>query len=463
MKKQGMEKLHILVVDDEEDIRRRLRYYLESQGFYVETAQDGEEAWKIVQERPIDLVITDLKMPKRDGMELLRLIREEFPDVEVIIVTGHGDMESAVQALRYGALDFFNKPLHLKQLEGALLRSQKFLTTRRENRLLRARNRAQEDVKSVEDIKGKSEAIQKLREWIVKACEYDTTVLITGESGTGKELVARAIHFGSARKKYPFVTVNCSAIPENLVESEFFGHRKGAFTGAYEHKLGFFQTADKGSIFLDEIGDMPLSGQMKLLRVLEEKKIKPIGYRYDIEIDVRIIAATNQDLESLIRQGRFRSDLYFRLNVFPIHVPPLRERKEDIPILVEHFVKDLSLYLRKQIQSIDPKVFKKLMEYSFPGNVRELRNMVERAMILCNGSTLKWEHFQVFMGRNQLISEENHFLESLNLKEHEKYLIKKALEKTNYNRHQAAKLLGISWSTLNRKMQAMGIEKQRSQ
>ncbi|RME74128.1 MAG: sigma-54-dependent Fis family transcriptional regulator [Planctomycetota bacterium] len=444
------------MVDDEEDILKKMDFFLKDLGYSTFLAKNGQEGWELVQTHPIDIVITDLKMPKMGGMELLKLVKEEFPQIEVIIITGHGDVDAAVQALRYGALDFLQKPLKLGQLEASLVRSSKFLHTRRENLALKEVRKMGASSLDSKLIIGRSPAIQEVKQLIQNASKYDTTVLITGESGTGKELVAKAIHYASSRKGGPFVTVNCSAIPESLVESEFFGHRKGSFTGAHENKRGFFQTAHGGTIFLDEIGDMPLNAQMKLLRVLEEKKIKPVGYRYDIEINVRILAATNQNLEELIQKGRFRQDLYFRLNVFPIHLPPLSERKDDIPLLVEHFVQSLGSQIRKRIREIDPKIFEKLKHYSFPGNVRELKNMVERALILSKGDVLTWKDFEASLS-NILhhVPEEPEGPQSLNIREHEEYLIRKALQKTNHNRHQAAKLLGISWSTLDRKMKQL--------
>lgn len=451
MTKNKEDFLSLLLVDDEPDILKKMSFYLKEQGHQVQLACNGQEAWGLLQKKPVDIVITDLRMPEKNGMELLRDVKTEYPETEVIILTGHGDMEAAVEALRYGALDFLNKPVKFGQLEGALLRSKSFLKTRKENLQLKAQYRQSALEKSLEDIKGKSTQIQKVKELIQKASEYDTTVLITGESGTGKELVARAIHYGSQRKEKPFVTVNCSAIPENLVESEFFGHRKGSFTGAHENKTGFFQAAHGGSIFLDEIGDMPLNAQMKLLRVLEEKKIKPIGYRYDISIDVRTIAATNQNLEEMIIKQSFRQDLYYRLNVFPIYVPPLRERVDDIPLIVEYLVDELATTLRKKIDHVEDKVYDHLKKYPFPGNVRELRNMVERALILCSGSSLAWKDFQDRISPITPMIEKDGPT-SLNIREHERHLIKKALEQTSQNRHQAAKLLGISWSTLDRKM-----------
>ncbi|RME03457.1 MAG: sigma-54-dependent Fis family transcriptional regulator [Planctomycetota bacterium] len=453
-----MQPLSVLIVDDEEDILRKMSLFLQEEGCRISTASSAKKALEILQEAKVDIVISDIRMPTMNGLELLSKIKEQYPQTEVILMTGYGNMETVIQALRQGALDFLNKPVKLDQLRAALLRSRRYISTLKENRLLHSRCRQTNPlfVKTLEDIKGKSAAIQKVKDLIRKASEYDdTTILITGESGTGKELVAKAIHFGSSRRDHPFITVNCSAIPENLVESEFFGYRKGAFTGAMENKIGFFEAAHQGSLFLDEIGDMPLNAQMKLLRVLEEKKIKPVGHRFDIPIDVRTIAATNQNLEKMVEKRQFRQDLFYRIDVFRIHLPPLRERREDIPLILDHFVQEFNQTLRKKIQAVHRQVYENLSHYSFPGNIRELRNMVERAMILCPAETLEWRYFQ---DRLQLSrSPSSQPPSSLNVYEHELYLIRKALEQTNYNRYKAAKLLGISWSTLDRKMKQAGI------
>ena len=449
-----MEKLKILIVDDEKSYREQIGDFLELNDYITFKAELPSEAFKILQKNVIDIVLLDLKLPEMDGIEVLKKIKSSYPETEVILMTGHGDMDSVIQAIRQGATDFFTKPFRLIDMQTAIERTTRFIDL--QNRL--------KDIKlnysiisrelkerSGHQMIGNSSAMKSIIELISKVAKTDkTSILITGESGTGKELVARGIHYLSSRKNSYFYDVNCSAVPENLFESEFFGHKKGAFTDARENKQGWFEIAHKGTLFLDEIADMPLTQQMKLLRVLEESKIRRIGSHQEIHIDVRIIAATNQLIEKMVEEKKFRIDLFHRLNSFIIHLPPLRERKEDIPILFEHFIKFYAERMKKPITNIDKNIFLKLSQYNFPGNIRELKNIAERAVILCESNKLKLNQVIISKAKSNEYDLESDDL--LNLDVIEKQAIIKALEKTNYVQLKAAELLNISRHALSRKM-----------
>ncbi|HHE37838.1 MAG TPA: sigma-54-dependent Fis family transcriptional regulator, partial [Candidatus Cloacimonetes bacterium] len=449
-----MEKLKILIIDDEKSYREQIGDFLELNNYITFKAELPSEAFKILQKNIIDIVLLDLKLPEMNGIEVLKKIKESHPETEVILMTGHGDMDSVIQAIKLGATDFFTKPFRLIDMQTAIERTSRYIDL--QNRLKDIKlsysvvSRELKE-KSGHQMIGNSLAMKSIIELISKVAKTDkTSILITGESGTGKELVARGIHYLSSRKNAYFYDVNCSAVPENLFESEFFGHKKGAFTDARENKSGWFEIAHKGTLFLDEIADMPLTQQMKLLRVLEENKIRRIGSHQEIDIDVRVIAATNQQIEKMVEEKKFRIDLFHRLNSFIIHLPPLRERKEDIPILFEHFVRFYAERMKKPIMNIDKNIFIKLSQYKFPGNIRELKNIAERAVILCERNKLKLNEVIISKTKNK-----EDFIDTedlLNLDVIEKQTILKALERTNYVQIKAAELLNISRHALSRKM-----------
>ncbi len=453
-----MEKIKILVVDDERRVREEIAEFLSNNKFEVYKAAAPSEAFKILDAKPIDIMILDIRLPEMDGLEVLKRVKENFPEIEVIMISGHGDMTSVIEAMRYGAADFFPKPFRLMDINLAIQRTTRYITLNQRYKQLEKNfslisNEIQKNA-GVQLI-GKSKEMKHVIAMMTKVANVEnTTVLITGESGTGKELVARGIHFMSSRKKKFFHSVNCSAIPETLFESEFFGHKKGSFTGAIENKAGWFEIANHGSLFLDEIGDMPLSQQAKLLRVLEERSVSRIGSHDKLDVDVRVIAASNMELESMAHKKEFRLDLYHRLSSFVIHLPPLRERREDIPLLLDYFINFYIEKLGKKIDKIDPAIAKELINYPFPGNVRELRNLVERALILSDGGVLKLSDFMISKSPEVLESAEANIPDTqvFDLELSEKRLIKKALEKCNNNKSKAAEMLNISWQSLDRRM-----------
>ncbi len=388
----------LLILDDDQWIRQELEdFFLERDGFIVHSAALPTRAMVLLERHRPDIFILDVKLPEMDGLTLLERVKALYPDMEVIMITGHGDMESAIKALRLGASDYLTKPFRLHEIELAVERTGKYLAMVRKVKLMQSAqemlNRDMEKRMGVQLISA-SPAMQEVLTSMKKvAASKDTSVLILGESGTGKELVARGIHYLSARRQSMFCAVNTSAVTESLFESEFFGHKKGAYTNAMAHRQGWFETAHNGTLFLDEISEMPPSSQVKLLRVLEERRITRVGEQQSFPVDVRIIAASNQNLEELIQAGKFRTDIYYRLNAFTIHIPPLKERREDVPLLVDHYINLFALKLKKPIPNILSRVSSCLEAYEFPGNVRELKNMVERAMILLDGPTLTPDHF----------------------------------------------------------------------
>ncbi|NPA43696.1 MAG: sigma-54-dependent Fis family transcriptional regulator [Chlorobi bacterium] len=383
----------ILVIEDEEVIQRVLKKILEAENYEVDAAYDGVEGIKKIKENDYDVVLCDIKMPKKDGLEVLEEAKKIKPDLPFVMISGHGDLPTAVESMRKGAYDYIEKPPDLNRLLTSLRNAQQMSTLVKEN------TRLKKKISKKYQMIGESEALKKVKDIIEKVAPTDSRVLIMGDNGTGKELVARWIHEKSKRAKKPFVEVNCAAIPSELIESELFGHVKGSFTGAYKDKKGKFELADGGTLFLDEIGDMSLSAQSKVLRALQENKISRVGSDKDIKVDVRIIAATNKDLKEEIKKGNFREDLYHRLAVIVIKVPSLDERKEDIPLLVKHFAKQIA-----EEQNMKPKKFtdaaiKKLQSYSWSGNIRELRNVVERLMIL-GGDEITEEDVINFSAKN---------------------------------------------------------------
>ncbi len=436
----------ILIVDDDQSLREFLEIFFAKEGFRVFTAGDGEEALKLLEKTSVDLVLADIRMPKVDGLKFLKLLRRKGLELPIIMITAYASLDSAVEAKKEGAFDYVSKPFKLDELRALV------------NKALRKREKTSfpKDYEFMGLI-GRSPAMQRVFEMLPRVAAVPSNVLITGESGTGKELVARAIHQLSARKDRPFIVVNCGGIPPNLLESELFGYKTGAFTGATKEKPGLFALAHKGTIFLDEVGELPPELQVKLLRVVQEKSFLPLGATSEVKTDVRIISATNRDLEKEVLEGRFREDLFYRLNVISINLPPLRERREDIPLLVEHFLRKYAQKLGKKIEGISDFALKALMEYDFPGNVRELENIIERSVALETGplilpesltlSHLKSRRFKTSKeGPSFEISlpEGGIDLEAL-LNQIEVSLLKQALERTNGNKTEAAKLLGLNF------------------
>jgi DNA-binding NtrC family response regulator len=382
-------KYRLLIVDDETDSRDALAELADRWGYEVQTASDGTEALRRAIEWHPDVILTDLVMPNMDGLWLLRALRAELPDCPVVLLTGRGTVQTAVQAIKEGAYDFIEKPLEISRLRVVLDRALEKKETMREVQLLRRRLAA---LAPGTDMIGSGPAMQRVFELVKKVAPANASVVVTGESGTGKEVVARAIHSLSQRKEKPFVALNCGAIPPTLIESELFGYERGAFTGADQRRLGNFELAHGGTLFLDEIGELPVEMQGKFLRVLEERKVRRLGGKSEVEVDVRVLCATNRDLKEEIKRGRFREDLYFRLHVFTIQLPALKERREDVPLLVQHFVEKFNGETGKHVQGVTPGAMNVLQGYAWPGNIRELRNTVERAMILTDGDVIDEEH-----------------------------------------------------------------------
>jgi len=439
----------ILAVDDEENILVVLRTLLRRNGYEVETAASGEEALAMVDSFGPDCVITDVRMPKMGGLDLLATLRAKGNDATVIVMSAYGNNDLAIEAMKAGAYDYIQKPFKQDEVVLALRKAEERELLRRENRALREEIRKEH---RFEDILAKSSQMQEVFRTIAKVANYKTTVLVTGESGVGKELVARAIHHRSGRSGRAFIPVNCGAIPENLLESELFGHRKGAFTDAVQDRRGLFEEADGGTLFLDEIGELPLGLQVKLLRVLEDDKIRRLGEARDISVDVRIVAATHRDLLAETKAGRFREDLFYRLNVLPIHVPPLRDRREDIPLLLDHFVSRNNRRLGTNTVGLDSEARRLLYEYTWPGNVRELENTIERAMVLSEGDRIVAADLpeRIREARDpvqmQLASGELSVKKTMRVIE--EVLIRRALQKTKGNRTRAAEILEISHRAL---------------
>ena len=456
------DRLSILILDDEQRVQDEIEEYLIGKSFDVHKASAPSEAFDLLKDHAIDIMILDIKLPEMDGLQVLAKVKEEQPQIEVIMISGHGDMNSVIEAMRLGAADFFPKPFRLLDIDQAISRTTRFIDLQTKLRKVKQQytflsKELQENIGH--QIIGKSNALKEIIRLMDKVAAADpTTILITGASGTGKELVARGIHYMSKRKDDYFHTVNCSAIPDTLFESEFFGHKKGSFTGADQDKMGWFEIANNGTLFLDEIGDMPLGQQAKLLRVLDEKKVRKVGSHKEIKIDVRVIAASNRDLEDLVKKHRFRLDLYHRISSFIIEIPSLRDRKDDIPLLIDHFVKFYVDRLGKSIKYINPAISQNLGKYSFPGNIRELKNIIERAVILCEGEELSWQDFELSMvGKlegEQVPSEKT---TAMDLEEMEKQMIIRALKQTSNNKARAAELLNISWQSLDRRMKKFGL------
>jgi two-component system response regulator AtoC len=448
---------HVLVVDDEENIRLFLLTMLQQKGYAVRTADSAEQALQLLEQAPADFVLTDVKMPGMSGIELCKLLRERYPELVVVVMSAYGSVEQALEAVRVGAYDYVAKPFKQEEVLFALAKAEEHERLLRENRALRA---AAVESQTLE-LLGNSPAIQRVLRLIGKVADYRTTVLIQGESGTGKELVARALHRHSSRRDKPFVAINCGAIPETLMESELFGHKRGAFTDAHTDKPGIFQEAHGGTLFLDEIGELSLPLQVKLLRVLQESVVRPLGSNKDIAVDVRVIAASVRDLAREVAEGRFREDLYYRLNVLQIVVPPLRERVDDISLLIDHFIARNNARLGTHIRGIDPRAKRLLMAYHWPGNVRELENLIERAVVLAESDVLAPEDIPERLHEPQDLLHNVLSSSDLSIKKAsrsiEETLIRRALAQTHGNRTAAARLLEISHRALLYKIKDYGL------
>jgi DNA-binding NtrC family response regulator len=445
----------ILVVDDEQIIRESISYILRKEGYTVVEADNGKTAHEKLQAEPFDLLITDLEMPEMKGIDLLEKVTQMNPQTSVIIITAYGSLETAIAALRAGASDYILKPVEFDELLVKIRRLLEHKKLALENQFLRRELQREFDLTT---LIGKSPPMQRVFDMIQKVSGTDSTVLVTGKSGTGKELVAKAIHFNSKRRDQPFITVNCGAIPETLIESELFGHKRGAFTGAVADKIGYFKAADGGTLFLDEISEMPMQLQVKLLRAIEAKEITPVGMSSSIAIDVRFIAATNRDLQKEVAAGRFREDLFYRLNVVDIKLPSLVERKEDIPILVEHFVTKFRQEMRKDIQGVDSTARQLLMQHEWKGEIRELENIIERAVIFCNGKYITANDLPEFFrtGASMDVTEGYASLEAA-MNNLERQYILTELRKHNFNKETTAQALKISLPTLYRRIKDLGI------
>lgn len=446
-------KFNILIIDDEKNIREGLGAALEMDGYTVFLAADGKQGLEILERGDIDLVITDLKMPEVSGEEILAKVTGETPGIPVIVLTGHGTIDSAVDAMRKGAYDFLTKPVNLDRLSLLVKRA----LERREISLQNSVYRKEIEGKTTfENMIGKSHEIQKVFDLVKKVAPSKASVLITGESGVGKEMIANALHNLSPRKDKPFIKVHCAALSDSLLESELFGHEKGAFTGAIAMKRGRFELAHEGTIFLDEIGEISQNVQVKLLRVIQERKFERVGGEETLDVDVRIIAATNRNLEEEIKKGNFREDLYYRLNVVNINVPPLRERKDDIPIMVNNFIRKFSKENNKNITTVDTKAKNALYSYDWPGNIRELRNCIEGAVVIAEGSTLRLEDLPPAVRKSQ----ENSSISipaGTDMDTAEKIIIRETLLFCHGNKSKTAQVLGIGRKTLHRKLMEMNL------
>jgi two-component system response regulator PilR (NtrC family) len=446
----------ILVVDDEEIIRDSISYILESEGYEVDKAENGKIAYEKIKEKHFDLVITDIEMPAMKGTELLEKIKTLDPQTAVIIITAFGSLDTAISALRNGASDYILKPVEFDELLIKVKRLFEIKDLLIENKVLREEINRKYDF---DNIVGKSPAIKKVFDMILAVAETDSTVLISGNSGTGKELVARAIHYRSKRKNKPFIAVNCGAISENLIESELFGHKKGAFTGAISDKEGFIKAADGGTLFLDEISEMPPQLQVKLLRAIQEKEYTPVGTTQSLPVNVRFVATTNRNLEEEVKAGRFREDLYYRLNVVEIHLPSLKEREEDIPLLADHFLNKYRKELNKNIKGIDNDAMRALLAHEWRGEVRELENVIERAVIFCRGEYISVDDLpQSFIPDREAYT--TNFSGSLDdsVRKFERDFILRVLESNNFNKEKTADILKVGLSTLYRKLKELDIK-----
>lgn len=443
----------ILIVDDKKSQRDMLAGHLEKEGYTVATAESGFEAIELCENRYFEVALIDLKMPGMDGIELLQKLKEMNPEIQAIMITAHGSIETAVEAMKLGAYHYVNKPINLDELKLNIRKALENYHLLAENKYLK--ETLEEKYKDVQII-GESKAIKEVLSTVSRVAKSKSTVLIRGESGTGKELVARAVHALSDRRESRFVPVSCAALPETLLESELFGHEKGAFTGAIKRREGRFELADEGTLFLDEIGDIPLETQVKILRATEFQEFERLGGKETLKVDVRIISATNQDLEKKINEGTFREDLYYRLNVISIFIPPLRERKEDLMLLIDHFIKKANQKCGKSIKGMTTEVNDIILDYDWPGNVRELENVIERGVVLSRTDVIDKSDLPYFglIKPKETIPSPN-----LTLKDMERNHILNTLRMTDWNLGKTAEILGIHRNTLRLKMKEYGIEK----
>jgi DNA-binding NtrC family response regulator len=447
-------KKRILVVEDEEKLRRVIELQLVSAGFEVDKAGTAEDGLKIVDRA--DMVLTDLRLPGIDGLQFLGLIRRQNSLVPVVVMTAFGSIETAVESMKAGATDFLLKPFSLDHLMQVVNKALEVRALRDENRTLKEELGRRYEF---DNIIGRSANMQEIFATIERVGPTRATVLLAGESGVGKDLIARAIHFHSPRRDRPLVKINCTAIPENLMESELFGYEKGAFTGANTTKPGKFEQADTGTVFLDEIGDVPGPIQVKLLRILQEREFERLGSNVTRHIDVRVIAATNTDLRAALEQGTFREDLYYRLNVVPLNIPPLRERKPDIPYLANHFLKKLAPDAGRKVEAITDAAMEKLIAYHWPGNVRELENVIERSLVMATGTQLDAADIKLESAPRPRPQSEAHFVpDGLSLDQYEQEIIREALRRADGNKSQAARMLGLTRNALRYRLTQMGME-----
>jgi len=451
----------LLIIDDEENMRHMLSAMLKRSGYFVDTASNGSEGIKMVEQTQYDFILCDLKMPNMGGMEFLDSAREKIEASTVIMMSAYGSIDTAIEAMKLGAYDYISKPFKSDEVYMTLKKAEERESLKKENLWLKERIRKIGDENTFGNMIGKSKAMQAVFALAEKAAQYKTTVLISGESGTGKELIAKGIHYGGVRSSMPIVPVNCGGIPENLLESELFGYKKGAFTGADQNKKGLFEEAEGGTIFLDEIGELPFPLQVKLLRVLQENEIRPVGSSKIKKIDVRVIAATAKNLEDETQKGKFREDLFYRLNVLSIKLPLLKEREGDVPLLCRFFVDKYKERLGKEIKEVAPLAMSLLLKHSWPGNVRELENVIERAVVLAEDNILLPENFPPGIGITTEPDEINGMFEGFSIKVArriiEKKLIIKALKETGNNRTQASRLLEISHPSLLSKIKSYNI------
>ncbi len=451
-----MDKARIMVIDDEESMCKFMQIMLKKEGYEVTTTQSSHEALDILKQRNHDLIIADLMMPELNGLELLARVKNLDPEANFIVMTAYASVDTAIEALKKGAYDYLTKPFKVDEIRIAIKKALEQKRMKSENISLKKQLKKEF---SFDNFIGSSPQILEMRKMAEKVAQSDSTVLIQGESGTGKELVAKAIHYYSQRSDKPFVSINCAAIPETLLESELFGHLRGAFTGAVKEKEGLLKVADRGTFFLDEIATISQAIQVKLLRVLEEKEITPVGGTKPMEVDVRLLTATNADLEQEVKLGRFRPDLFYRLNVFPITIPPLRERKDDIKILVYHFIKKYCEKLKIGEKKISDETLKKLIAYPWPGNVRELENTIERAVLLSKDDEISISELPKKINENEpinLVDEAK--LENPTLEEIEKAYIYWVLKNSGWHKSKASQILGIDSSTLYRKIEKYGLK-----
>lgn len=447
-------KFTILIIDDEKNIREGLASNFELEDYNVKTAENGEEGLKLLSNGDIDCVITDLRMPGISGEEVLRRVTSETPGIPVIILTGHGSIDAAVEAMKNGAYNFLTKPLNLDQLNMIVKRALENREVKLQSQQLK---KELGDKNALAEMIGNSPAMQKVQQTIRKVADSRATVLITGESGVGKELVANAIHKLSSRKDNSFIKVHCAALSETLLESELFGHEKGSFTGAEKMQKGRFELAHTGSIFLDEIGEINQNVQIKILRVLQERKFERVGGEQTINVDVRVICATNRNLEEEVKAGHFREDLYYRLNVIHIHVPPLRERKEDLPLLISSFLEEFNQENGKNIKGFSSRAKSCMYKYDWPGNIRELRNCVESAVVMCSGDEIQLDDLPPAVSASTGV-ESIQVPMGITLDEAEKIVTTETLAQNSNNKSRTAEILGIGRKTLQRKLQEWGIE-----